>query len=383
MPTNSLINRQFFTSSLPDWRGDASNLSEYVIGVLPGEGIGQEIISVTLDILEHISNVSAKRFDISIGGKIGLPAKIESGNALSQEVIEFCQSIFSRRGAVLCGPGGGRFVYNLRTHFDLFCKFTPIRPTPALDDTGAIRPSTLADVNMVIVRENTGGLYFGEGGTVVDNEKSAHHRFEYKGKHVQRILEVAIALASMRRNKLSVVLKPYGIPSISELWQQKLDELAVNSGVDYQVLEVDNAMYQIIANARSFDVIVAPNMFGDILSDGASVLLGSRGLSFSGNFDAAGHAVYQTGHGAAHDLAGSDSANPIGQIFSLAMMLRESFGMYSQASAIESAIEETLRDGWRTADIAAPGSRVVGTREMGRRIGDKLKEKLAASAAGS
>lgn len=383
MPTNSLINRQFFTSSLPDWSGNASNLSEYVIGVLPGEGTGPEIISVTLDILEHISNFSAKQFDISIGGKIGLPAKIESGNALSQKVIEFCQLIFSRRGAVLCGPGGGRFVYNLRARFDLFCKITPIRPTAALDDIGAIRPGTLADVNMVIVRENTGGLYFGEWGTVVDIEKSAHHRFEYKEKHVQRILAVAIALASMRRNKLSVVLKPDGIPSISELWQQKLDELAVNSGVDCQVLEVDNAMYQIIANARSFDVIVAPNMFGDILSDGASLLLGSRGLSFSGNFDSAGHAVYQTGHGAAHDLAGSDTANPIGQIFSLAMMLRESFGMHSQASAIESAIAETLRDGWRTADIAAPGSRVVGTREMGKRIGDKLKEKMAASAAGS
>jgi 3-isopropylmalate dehydrogenase len=383
MPTDSLINQQFFTSSLPDWSGNASNLSEYVIGVLPGEGIGPEIIRVTLDILEHISKVSAIRFDISIGGKIGLPAKIETGNALSQEVIEFCQSIFSRRGAVLCGPGGGRFVSNLRAHFDLFCKFTPIRHTPALDDIGAIRPSTLAEVDMVVVRENTGGLYFGEWGADFDFDGSAHHHFEYKGEHVKRILKVAIVLASMRRNKLSVVLKPDGIPSISELWQQKLDELAVNSGVDCQVLEVDNAMYQIIANARSFDVIVAPNMFGDILSDEASLLLGSRGLSFSGNFDTAGHAVYQTGHGAAHDLAGSDTANPIGQIFSLAMMLRESFGMHSQASAIELAIAETLRDGWRTADIAAPGSRVVGTREMGMRIGDKLKEILTASAVGS
>lgn len=378
MPTNSLINRQFFSSSLPNWSGSTLNLNEYVIGVLPGEGIGPEIIDVTLDILEHISNVSTKRFDISIGGKIGLPAKIESGNALSQEVVEFCQSIFSRWGAVLCGPGGGRFVYNLRAQFDLFCKFTPIRPISPLDDIGALRPSALIDVDMVIVRENTGGLYFGEWGTVVGNEKSAHHRFEYKEEQVQRILEVAIALASMRRNNLSVALKPDGIPSISELWQEKLDELAVNSGVDCQVLEVDNAMYQIIANAKSFDVIVAPNMFGDILSDGASLLLGSRGLSFSGNFDAVGHAVYQTGHGAAYGLAGSDTANPIGQIFSLAMMLRESFGLHSQASAIESAVTETLLDGWRTADIAARDSRVVGTREMGKRIGDRLEKKMAA-----
>lgn len=383
MPIHPSIERQFFTSSLPDWSGDPSNLDEYVIGVLPGEGIGPEIIGVTLDLLGHISDVSAKRFDISIGGKIGLPARIESGNALSREVIEFCQSVFSRRGAILCGPGGGRFVYDLRARFDLFCKFTPIRPTSALDDIGAIRPGSRTDVDMVVVRENTGGLYFGECAAIANNEKSARHYFEYKEEHVQRILKVAITLASMRRNKLGVVLKPDGIPSISRLWQQKLDELAVNSGVDCQVLEVDNAMYQIIADAKSFDVIVAPNMFGDVLSDGASLLLGSRGLSFSGNFDAAGHAVYQTGHGAAYGLAGSDTANPIGQIFSLAMMLRESFGLHRQASAIESAVAETLRDGWRTADIAAPGSNVVGTREMGKRIGDKLKEKMAAAAAGS
>ena len=139
---------------MPNWSGDPLNLDEYVIGVLPSEGIGPEIIGVTLDILEHLSNVSAKRFDISIGGKIGLPARIESGNALSREVIEFCQSVFSRRGAILCGPGGGRFVYDLRARFDLFCKFTPIRPTSALDDIGAIRPGNLTDVDMVAVREN-------------------------------------------------------------------------------------------------------------------------------------------------------------------------------------------------------------------------------------
>lgn len=129
MPISPLIKRPFLASSLPNWSGDPLNLDEYVIGVLPSEGIGPEIIGVTLDILEHLSNVSAKRFDISIGGKIGLPARIESGNALSREVIEFCQSVFSRRGAILCGPGGGRFVYDLRARFDLFCKFTPIRPT--------------------------------------------------------------------------------------------------------------------------------------------------------------------------------------------------------------------------------------------------------------
>jgi 3-isopropylmalate dehydrogenase len=180
----------------------------------------------------------------------------------------------------------------------------------------------------------------------------------------------------MRQGKLRVVLKPGGIPAISKLWQSKLQELAQGSGLKPEVLEVDNAIYQVIANAQQFDVLVAPNAFGDILSDGASLLLGSRGLSYSGNFGTAGHAVYQTGHGAAHDLAGSNRANPIGQILSLAMMLRESFGHYEAAESIEAAIEETLQGGWRTADIAETGSKVIGTKEMGARIAQQLQVAL-------
>jgi len=142
------------------------------------------------------------------------------------------------------------------------------------------------------------------------------------------------------------------------------------------MLEVDNAMYQMIASPEQFDVVVAPNMFGDVLSDGAALLLGSRGLSYSGNFGDTGKAVFQTGHGAAHDLTGKDTANPIGQVLSLAMLLRESFGLNHYAEMIETAIEETLIDGWRTSDISEPGCKLVGTQEMGLRIGDRLEMKM-------
>ncbi|MEZ0373939.1 MAG: isocitrate/isopropylmalate family dehydrogenase, partial [Candidatus Sericytochromatia bacterium] len=133
-------------------------------------------------------------------------------------------------------------------------------------------------------------------------------------------------------------------------------------------LEIDNASYQLIARAQDFDVVVAPNMFGDVLADCGALLLGSRGMSFSGNFGAGGKAVYQTGHGAAYDLAGSDKANPLGQILSLAMMLRESYAWPEGAARIEAAVARTLEQGYRTPDIAAPGCQVVGARELARRV---------------
>ena len=365
--------KQRFVSALPEWAGHVPPSADTVIGVLPGEGIGLEIIDVSLGILRLMSKLTGGSFDVRMGGKIGLPAQAKSGRPLTQNVIDFCQSIFDQRGAILCGPGGGRFVYDLRTHFDLYCKFTPIHPVSALENIGVIKPEAVAEVNIVVVRENTGGLYFGDWKIVGGSERSALHSFSYTEAQVHRILKTAIRLAQMRKGKLCTVLKPFGVPSISELWQQKLEELTENSGIEQEVLEIDNAMYQLIANASKFDVVVAPNTFGDILSDGASLLLGSRGMSYSGNFGGAGCAVYQTGHGAAHDLAGTGRANPIGQILSLAMMLRESFGKHELAKAIEIAIEDTLREGWRTADIAGGTSKVIGTREMGVQIARHLE----------
>jgi len=368
--------KQRLVSALPEWTAETPASTHAVIGVLSGEGVGPEVVDVALGILDLVAKCTGENFDVRIGGKIGLPAQTESGRPLTPEVVDFCQSIFEEHGALFCGPGGGRFVYDLRARFDLYCKFTPIRPLPALRNAGVLKPEAVSKVDVVVVRENTGGLYYGDGSIAGDSEKSARHSFAYTESQVHRILEAAIRLAQMRRGRLSVILKPSGIPSISKLWQGKLDELAAHAAIQPEVLEVDNAVYQLIANASRFDVVVAPNAFGDILSDGASLLLGSRGMSYSGNFGAAGCAVYQTGHGAAHDLAGTNRANPIGQILSLAMMLRESFGLQEAAEAIEAAIEETLRAGWRTADIAETGSRVVGTKEMGALIGRQLEVAL-------
>lgn len=368
------------TAALPGWTNDAArpngpDARRFVIGVLPGEGVGPEGTAIATEVLRVVASRWDLDFDIRLGGVIGMAAERAHGLPLTAQVVGFCESIFADAGAILCGPGGGRFVYDLRARFDLFCKFTPVRPLPALSDAGVLRPEAVAGVDLIVVRENASGVYFGEGRRTPE---TATHTFRYHREEVRRIVAVAIRLAQQRRRKLALVVKPAAVREVSELWRDVFDELTRGQALDLSCLEVDNANYQLIANARAFDVVVAPNLFGDILSDGAALLLGSRGMSYSGNFGAPGIAVYQTGHGAAHDLAGQDVANPIGQILSAALLLRESFGLDAPAAAIEAAVARTLAAGLRTADIAAAGLPAVGTREMGRAIAAALERDVAA-----
>jgi len=361
--------------TIPGWRAPPENEAKYTIGVLPGEGIGPEVIEASLQVLDAVSRETAITFEIRTGGKIGLQAMQETGQVLTPEVIDFVESVFAEEGALLCGPAGGRFVYELRAKFDLFCKIVPLRPLTPLQDTGVIRAEALRDVDILIVRENVGGVYFGrweerQG----ERGMTATHSFDYRQDMVERILRVAIAFACARRQRLSLVLKTEGIPSISRLWIRVLEELARDLDLRTEILQVDNAVFQLLHEARHMDVIVSPNLFGDILADSGGLLLGSRGMCFSGNLGRDGMAVYQTGHGGALDLAGSDRANPIGQIHSLAMLLRTSFGLTGPADRIEAAVERTLRDGWRTEDINAPGRRIIGTQEMGLRIAQAVRE---------
>ena len=366
-------------AAMPEWSSRSRPSESFVIGVLPGEGIGPEVIEVALDVLEVLAAFLPFRVDVRAGGSIGIAAQRKDGRYLTENVVEFCEAVFDQGGAILCGPGGGRFVYDLRTRLQLYCKLIPLRPWRALRDTGPLRPERLQGVDIVIVRENVSGLYFGSWGieSQEDGTRTAYHHSSYRDDEVGRLLTVARQLCAQRRGQLAVIVKPGGIPAISQLWKEKLDEVNRDGAVDTRVLEVDNAAYQLIAHPEDFDVVACPNMFGDVLGDCGSLLLGSRGLSYSGNFGASGCAVYQTAHGAAWALAGADRANPIGQICSLAMMLRESCDLPAAATAIEQAIELTLARGIRLPDIPGPDSRVVGTREMGRRICESLLEVLA------
>ncbi len=369
--------------ALPDWAPASTRPagSRRLVGVLPGEGIGPEVVAAAVEVLET-AVAGDGGLEFRYGGPIGTEAVEAHGSPLTQEVSGWCEQIFADGGAVFCGPGGSRFVYELRARFDLFCKVTPVRPLSALANAGVLTPEAREGVDIAILRENAGGIYFGRCGREFEPALGAvaSHSFRYSEHEVRRIIEVGVRLARRRSGRIALVVKPDGIPAISGLWTEIFQELT-DAELSTRVLEVDNAAYQLIAAAQEFDIVVAPNLFGDILSDGAALLLASRGLSFSGNFGPRGVAVYQTGHGAAHDLAGRGVANPIAQILAGAMMLRESFCMAETAASIEAAIETALGKGLRTRDIAEPGTQIVSTREMSDAIATLLRESLRGSQA--
>ena len=344
------------------------------LGILKGEGIGPEVIQAALVVLSALESAGNTEFKVTYCGPIGVESELRCGKALSEEVVRFCSDIFSQRGAILCGPGGGRFVYELRKEFDLFCKLVPIKVSSELVHSSRIKPEYLRDVDILLIRENTSGVYQGRWKEVhtQDEGRKAEQSFFYSEKQVRRILEVSARIAGQRSGKMAVALKDSGIPAISALWSDCTADVTSKLGVSCSILNIDYLVYQLVSSPGQFDVIVAPNLFGDILADLGGVLLGSRGLTYSGNFSDNGSAVYQTNHGACYDLAGKDQANPVGQIYSLAMLLRESFGLTKEAALIESSVSEVWRQGWRTADLAEKRCRLAGAGEIGNLIAENL-----------
>jgi 3-isopropylmalate dehydrogenase len=348
-----------------------------LIGVLEGTGIGPAVINSALQVLKSVEQVLGLKFEVRFGGLIGEDAIKECGQWLPEDTVDFCADIFHRGGAILNGPGGGRYVYDLRRRFDLFCKFVPVQPSPELARAGKISPQFLKNVDMLIVRDNTGGVYQGQwGDRATDKGRVAEHSFNYSEGEVHRLVEVAARAAASRRGNLQVIVKEGGVPTVTALWRDVGSAVAKRHGVEARFMNVDLAAYELIQNPTHFDVIVAPNLFGDIIADICGVLVSSRGVTFSGNFDPYGRGVYQTNHGCAHDLAGTDTANPAGQILSLAMLLRESFGLGDAAALIEKSLAEVWRAGWRTADLAEPVCKILGTRAMA----DKVAEQVLRSA---
>ena len=349
-----------------------------LIGVLRGEGIGPEVTRAALEVLDAVTRQTGLAIEICEGGRIGHEAEQIFGTSLPEDVIEFCESVFARGGAILHGAGARRFVYELRKCFDLFFKISPLQVAYGVPEASPLKPDALQSLDILITRENTGGIYQGhwEEQDCPSGGRLALHHFAYTEDQVRRFLQASARLAKGRRRDLTVVWKESGIPTISRLWQRCAEEAAQAHGVRFQMVDVDLMAYQLICTPQTFDVIAAPNLFGDVLADLGSLLLGSRGVSFSGNYNEAGNAAYQTNHGAAYDLAGTDRANPAGQILSLAMMLRESFGLGEEAAAIQEAVRSIWRDGWRTEDVAVPGRRIIGTREMGSRVAERAVQIL-------
>jgi 3-isopropylmalate dehydrogenase len=344
-----------------------------LIGVLEGTGIGPSVIHAALEVLKSVEHVLGLKFEVRFGGLIGEDAIAAHGQWLPEDTADFCADIFHRGGAILNGPGGGRFVYDLRRRFDLFCKFVPVQPSPELAHAGRLSPQFLKDVDLLIIRDNTGGVYQGQWGDRATREgRVAEHSFSYSEVEVQRLVEVAARAAAGRKGNLHVIVKDGGVPTVTALWRDVGSAIARKHGLAAKFMNVDLAAYELIQNPARFDVIVAPNLFGDIIADVCGVLVSSRGVTFSGNFDPHGHGVYQTNHGCAHDLTGADLANPAGQILSLAMLLRESFGLSEAAALIQTALAETWRAGWRTADLAENDCTILGTKAMAGKVAEQV-----------
>jgi len=341
-----------------------------VVGVLPGEGIGREVTEAALQVLRAVAPRSGVSFLVEYGGAIGLPAEQASGRSLTDEVAGFCRSVFDRGGAILAGAGGGRFVYDFRKQFELFIKLNPVVAWPEMDDVRIVKPEAARDVDLLVVRENLSGLYQGETreGTAGDGSRVLEHRFYHPENEIRRFLGAAARIARQRRGKLAVVHKAGGLPDLAALWRAVAEETAAAAGVEYRFLDIDYACYLMLQEARNLDVIAAPNCFSDILSDLGGLLMGGRGLTFGASYGRGGEAVYQTNHGAAYDLQGTGQGNPLGQILSMSMMLRESFGLRQEADAVESAVRRVLGQGCRTRDIAANGCDATGTQEITERI---------------
>ncbi len=361
--------------SAPPLRADEVGL----IGVFPGEGIGPEVTVAARTVLDALAERTGQRFEVVVGGAIGLASRRSSGHDLDEAATRFCAEVFDRRGAILAGPGGGRFVYELRQRFDLYCKLSPVFVAAPLVELGALRAAHVEGVDVLVFRDNVGGVYQGESRIETDalGNRCARHSFEYTERTVRRLVDVAARAAAQRRGRLSVILKNHGMPAFSELWQDLGAEAATSHGVDVEFLDVDYAAYRFVQKARELDVVVASNLFGDILCDLGALFAGSRGLGYSASYSAEGAAVYQTNHGAAYDLAGSDRANPAGHILSLAMLLHESFGLSESARLIVLALEEVWRGGGRTDDLGG-GSAALGTRSFTERVVAALESRAVA-----
>lgn len=345
------------------------------ITLLKGDGIGPEIVDQAVKVLDAVAKKYGHKFnytEVDIGGcsidKFGVP--------ITEEGMEKCKNA----DAVLLGAVGGpkwdnvdpsirpeKALLAVRRELGLFANLRPTKLFPQLADSSPLKQSIVGNgIDLMIVRELTGGIYFGKRYTeVVDGEKVATDYMTYSEHEIERIGRVAFEAALKRNKKLASVDKANVLDS-SRLWRATMHRLAEEyTEVEYSDILVDNTAMQLIKNPTQFDVLVTENMFGDILSDEASMLTGSIGMMPSASLSEGTLGMYEPIHGSAPDIAGMNIANPIGTVMSAAMLLRYSFNMMEEADAIEAAVNKALDDGYRTPDIYKDGFTKVGCSEMG------------------
>ncbi|MBP0013343.1 MAG: 3-isopropylmalate dehydrogenase [Roseofilum sp. SBFL] len=351
----------------------------YRITLLPGDGIGLEITAVMVDVLKTIAskfNLEFKFQEALIGG-----AAIEAiGSPLPEETLNTCR----QSDAVLLAAIGGYKWDNLPRHqrpetgllglrsgLGLFANLRPATILPQLIDASTLKREVVEGVDIMVVRELTGGVYFGEPKGLFETEtgqKRGVNTMAYTEGEIDRIAKVAFEIAQKRKSQLCSVDKA-NVLEVSQLWRDRVTAMASEyPDIQLSHLYVDNAAMQLVRAPKQFDTMVTGNLFGDILSDAAAMLTGSIGMLPSASLGASGPGVFEPVHGSAPDIAGQDKANPLAQVLSGAMMLRYAFNQPQAALAIEDAVQTVLNQGYRTGDIMSEGQKLVGCREMGEAL---------------
>src|SRR3989442_5480425 len=363
-------------------------MGNYSIAVLPGDGIGPEVTEQAARVLQVIGKRFGHAFNLQYA-LVGVAAIEAEGDAISDATMQLCQ----QSDAVLFGAVGGiprfegpnskiqpeRALFRLRKELALFANLRPVRPLKALLNASTIKPEALQGTDLLVVRELTGGLYFGKPSEIRETPEGleAVDTLLYSEIEIERILRTAFELARGRRKKVTSVDKA-NVLSSSRLWRRTADRVATDyPDITFGHLLVDSCAMHLIRQPASFDVIVTENMFGDILTDEASMLAGSMGMLPSASMGTRRTAhglfgLYEPIHGSAPDIAGQGKANPIAAILSAAMMLRYSFNLKQEADAVETAVERVIEADYRTVDLYEPGKETVDTKEMGRLIAEAI-----------
>lgn len=344
--------------------------------VLKGDGIGPEIVNEALKVIAAIKD----KFDLDIElqeALIGGSAFDAVGTPLPDETLEKSH----QADAILLGAVGGpkwsevdgslrpeKGLLGLRSGLDLFANFRPAMLYSQLAQASSLKPELVAGLDILIVRELTGGIYFGEPRgirTLENGERQGFNTYVYSESEIRRIAHVAFQAAQKRNKRLCSVDKS-NVLEVTVLWREVVDEVAKEyPDVELSHMYVDNAAMQLVRAPKQFDVILTGNMFGDILSDAAAMLTGSIGMLPSASLNSENRGMYEPIHGTAPDIAGKGIANPLATILSVAMMYRYTFNRVDVAEAIEQAVNRVLDQGYRTADILGDAAESVGTREMG------------------
>lgn len=351
---------------------------KYNIAVIPGDGIGKEVMEESIKVLNAIGHKFGHRFDYEYF-KAGGCAIDEFNNPLPEETIQGCK----RNDSVLLGAVGGpkwddptavirpeQALLGLRGGLNLYCNLRPATLYKPLKDASPLKESIIGDgLDILVVRELTGGIYFGKRGKEkIDGIDSAYDTLQYNEEEITRIVKIGFETAMKRNKKLTSVDKANILES-SRLWRRIVNEMAKHyPEVTVNHLYIDNASMQLVKDPKQFDVIVTDNMFGDILSDEASMITGSIGMLPSASLGEGSFGMYEPIHGSAPDIAGKGIANPLATILSIAMMLKYSFNLEEEAKVLENSVIKVLEKGYRTLDIMSENMKSVGTKDMAKLI---------------